>query len=236
VIFDPTGFGSSGYDLKMGRTALYRDPMPFYSARTEVHLDADVLQLYLPEGRLRRIGLDGCAMTTMDGFVSARVDHQQGGHGEAGFHHERRFVRMLVLERVERHCLVTPPEQGAVAPNVVRVPEAPSDAAVIDAAVWETLADWVMGGGRLAACSIADLARLAVIATAQFAVLIGEVAAQRALELAWATRGPLRGGEDLETSLRPLIDAARYSPRAGEALVSAYAHAAGATRRQRKLG
>ena len=95
-----------------------------------------------------------------------------------------------------------------------------------------------MGGGRFAGCSIADLARLAAIATPPFAVLIGEVAAQRALELAWAARGPLRGGFDLDpvlqpvldTILHPLIAAARQSSRVAEALVAALAHAAGARR------
>jgi len=210
----------------MGRTALYRDPMPFFSARAEVQLDCDALLLRMPDGRQRRYALDGCSSTTVDGFVSARVDA----------HFERRFVRMLLLERdASSHVVITPPEHGTVAPNVVRVPEAPADAAIIETSAWDTLAEWVMGGGRLAACAIADLARLAVIATSPFAALIGEVAAQRALELAWATHSPLRGGEDLETSLQPLVDAARRSPRAGEALVSALSHAAGATRRRRKL-
>jgi hypothetical protein len=113
------------------------------------------------------------------------------------------------------------------------MPEAPSDAAIVDARAWEPLADWVVGGGRLAACSISDLARLASIATPQFAVLIGEVAAQRALEYVWAATGPLRGGFDLDSALQPLVDAAKTSPRAGEALVSALSHAAGARRRRR---
>ena len=90
-----------------------------------------------------------------------------------------------------------------------------------------------LGGGRLAACAVADLARLATIATPQFAALIGEVAAQRALELVWAAYGPLRGRSDLDAALQPLVDAARDSPRAAEALVSALAHAAGVTRRRR---
>jgi len=64
-------------------------------------------------------------------------------------------------------------------------------------------------------------------------VLIGEVAAQRALELVWSTHSPLRGGTDLETALQPLIDMARYDARAGEALVAALAHAAGASRVRR---
>ncbi|HEU0033314.1 MAG TPA: hypothetical protein VFQ53_21935 [Kofleriaceae bacterium] len=211
----------------MGRTALYRDPVPFTSPRTEVQLDSDALLLRMPDGRLHRQSLDGVMPTTLDGCFSARFDVRA----------ERRFVRMLVLEREHEHeqVVITPPEHGAVAPNVVRVPEAPPGAAIVDGRIWDSIADWVMGGGRLAACAIVDLARLAMIATSQFAVLIGEVAGQRALELAWAARGPLRGGGDVETALQPLVEAARHSPRAGEALVSALSHAAGATRRRWRL-
>jgi hypothetical protein len=206
----------------VGRTALYRDPVAFRPARAEVHLEPDALLLKLPEG-WRRHALDGVAATTSDGFWATRV--------AARVH--RRFVRMLILEREgERNVVITPPDQGAVAPNVVRVPEAPAEAAIVDVRAWEALTDWVQGGGRLAACSIADLARLASIATPQFAVLIGEVAAQRALELVWAAAGPLRGGQDLDTALWPLVEAARSNPRAGEALVSALAHVAGAVRRR----
>jgi len=142
---------------------------------------------------------------------------------------------MLVLERTyERHVIITPPDRGAVAPNVVRLPEAPADAAIIDDAAWDALADWVMGGGRLAGCPIAELARLAAIATPQFAVLLGEVAAQRALELVWAGYPPLRGVGDVEAALYPLVMAARQSARVAEALVAALAYAAGATRRRRR--
>jgi len=208
----------------MGRTALYRDPVPFRPARAEVHLEPDVLVLRMPDGRHRRHGLDGKISTAIDGFVAHRIDARW----------ERRFVRMLILESAhERVVVITPPDQGAVAPNVVRVPEAPPEAAIVDARAWDALADWVLGGGRLSACSIADLARIAAIASPQFAGVIGEVAAQRALESVWSPRGPLRGGSDLETALQPLADAARESPRAAEALVSALAHAAGATRRRR---
>ncbi|HEY5949182.1 MAG TPA: hypothetical protein VIV40_27000, partial [Kofleriaceae bacterium] len=146
----------------------------------------------------------------------------------------RRFVRMLVLEREgERVVVITPPDHGAVAPNVVLVEEAPDDAAVVDEQSWDALADWLVSGGRLAACSMVDLARLACIATPHFAVLIGEVAAQRALEHVWAASGPLRGGGDLDSVLQPLADAAKHSTRASEALVSALSHAAGAARRRR---
>ena len=208
----------------MGRTALYRDPIPFTTARADIQLDADALIVHTPDGRLRRYTLDGYDASAVDGCRS-RNDRV-----------ERRFVRMLVLERgVERTVMITPPEHGAVAPNVVRLPEAPADAAIVETSAWEAITDWILGGGRLAACAIADLARLATVATSSFAALIGEVAAQRALELAWAHRGPLRSGMDLDTSLQPLVDAARTSPAAAEALVSALAHAAGQTRRRRKL-
>jgi hypothetical protein len=209
----------------MGRTALYRDPVPFRPARAEIQLEPDALLLRMPDGRFRRHTLDGVTPSATDGFVAARIDTRW----------ERRFVRMLVLDgRYSSLAVITPPDRGAVAPNVVMVPEAPPEAAIVDEHEWDALADWVLGGGRLAACSIGDLARLAMIASAQFAVLIGEVAAQRALELVWAGRGPLRGGSDLDTALQPLTDAARESPRAAEALVSALAHATGATRRRRR--
>lgn len=211
---------------RMGRTALYRDPRPFHTARAVVQLDAEILILQMPDGRMRRVSLDGVAPIAIDGCMRVYVD----------VHDERRFVRMLVLEHDPAHdVLITPPEHGAVAPNVVRLPEAPKDAAILDPVAWEALADWVIGGGRLAACTIGELAQLATIATPQFAVLIGEVAAQRALEIAWVGRGPLRGGgNDLDTALHPFVVAARFSSRAAEALVSALAHAAGATRRRRR--
>lgn len=210
---------------RMGRTALYRDPTPFHTARAEVQLDVEIVILRMPDGRLRRLGLDGASPLAIDGCVRAHVD----------VYAERRFVRMLVLEHARNSdVLITPPEHGAVAPSVVRLPEAPTDAAVLEPNAWEALADWVIGGGRLAACTIAELARLATIATPAFAVLIGEVAAQRALELGWMSRGPLRGCIDLDAALQPFVQAARYSPRAAEALVSALAHAAGSTRRRRR--
>jgi hypothetical protein len=207
----------------VGRTALYRDFTVERPARAEVQLEADALVLIMPDGLARWHPLDGAQATISDGCVATRAP---GGRVQ------RRFVRMLILERDgARWFVITPPDQGAVAPNVVRVPVAPSDAAVVDARAWEALTEWVIGGGRLSACSVADLARLACIATFQFAALIGEVAAQHALELAWAAGGPLRGGADVESALQPLFDAARTNARASEALVSALAHAAGVRRR-----
>jgi hypothetical protein len=216
------------YHQRMGRTALYRDPAPFRPARAEVQLDSDVLLLAMPDGKQRRHALDGRSATQLDGLFMAR---------SLPFVHarpERRFVRMLILERDdERLVVITPPDHGAVAPNVVRLPEAPDDTAIVDDHAWDALADWVMGGGRLAACAIADLARLAAIATPRFAALIGQVAAQRALEQVWATPGPLRGVDDLEAALHPLIAAARQSARVAEALRAARAHAGTTPRRRR---
>ena len=216
--------------------------MPYKPERANVQLDPDALILAMPDSRVRRHALDGVQATISDGFVaerSARGSQETisltARHGAPIVPRVlRRFVRMLEIERDgERVVVITPPDQGAVAPNVVFLPEAPADAAIVDERAWDALAEWLLGGGRLAACSVADLARLACIATPQFAVLIGEVAAQRALELVWVAAGPLRGGQDLDSALQPLVDAAKHSARASEALVSALAHAAGATRRRR---
>lgn len=208
----------------MGKTALYRDHVPFRPARSDAQLEPDALVLVMPGGWSRRIELDGVAANTSDGFVAAWIEGRW----------QRRFVRMLTLERSgERNTIISPPDGGAVAPNVVRLPEAPRDAAIVDAPVWDALADWLLGGGRLSACAISDLARLACVATPQFAALLGEVAAERALELVAMASGPLRGTSDLDSALQPLSDAARTSTRAAEALVAALAHAAGMVRRRR---
>lgn len=207
-------------------------------------MDVDALVLLLPDGGMRRHPLDGVLASTADGFVAERS--ARGSSELIPRHHSRhdvvaaaprvlrRFVRMLVLDDDrERLVIITPPEEGAVAPGVVHMPEAPSDAAIVDERTWDALADWLGAGGRLSACSISDLARLATIATPHFAVLIGEVVAQRALEYVWEASGPLRGGFEIEPVLQPLVDAAKTSARAGEALISALSHAAGARRRRR---
>ena len=199
--------------------------MPWRPARAEVALEHDELLIEMPGKRMVRHRLHGVDASTADGVVAAKHEARV----------QRRFVRMLILQGNDVGVvLITPPDQGAVAPNVVRVPEAPAEAPILDVRAWEALADFLLSGGRLGACSIVDLARLSCIATPQFAVLIGEVAAQRALEMAWGSTGPLRGSGDVETQLTPLVLAARHSPRAGEALVSALAFIAGATRRRRR--
>ncbi len=200
--------------------------MPWRPASAEVALEHDELLIEMPGKRMMRHRLHGVDASTADGVVAAKHEARV----------QRRFVRMLILQGSDVGVvLITPPDQGAVAPNVVRVPEAPAEAPILDVRAWEALADFLLSGGRLGACSLADLARLSCIATPQFAVLIGEVAAQRALEMAWGSTGPLRGSGDVESQLLPLVLAARHSPRAGEALVSALAFIAGATRRRRAL-
>src|SRR5687767_9453889 len=98
----------------------------------------------MPDGRTRRHPLDGVSALTSDGCVpqpSARGSSEHIPISFAGVRHPapaprvlRRFVRMLVLERKngQRDVVITPPDHGAVAPNVVSLPEAPGDAAVID--------------------------------------------------------------------------------------------------------
>ena len=211
----------------MPRIALYRDdsrPVP----RAEVVLEPGLITLSLPDGTSVALPLDGCAATTLD----------------AAF--RRRFVRMLIVEAARPDTpdlgplprpliVITPPERGAIAPRASRLVEAPVDAVVVEPAAWEALAEWVMGGGRLTACSIAELARLATIASQTFAALIGEVAAQIAIELMWEAGGPWRGGIDLDSALRPLAEAGRTSVRAAEALVAALSAASVVAPRRRRL-
>lgn len=195
----------------MGRcSALYRDDTMRPSPRTEVALAWSELSLYLPDGRWRQIDLDGTSNVIVD--ATSR----------------RRFVRMVTIERVgersgERTSIITPPDLGSIAPRAAHLPTAPDDAAVVETTAFETIADWISSSGRLAGRTIDELARLATISTAPFAVAIGEVAAQIARDLARLARGPLRGVHDALEWLRPLQLAARHSPRAEDALVAALA-------------
>lgn len=211
----------------MASLGLPHEPAPS-ARRASLALDADSLSLLLPSGLTRRYPLDGCAVVTLDATCN------------------RRFVRMLILERVaphmssfaaeERLVLITPPEHGAIAPAAARLSAAPRDAILIEPEEWEALTRWLLGGGRLAACSMVELARLAAIASPQFAVVIGEVAANLALEVLWDAVGPTRGRSSFDDSLRPLYDSARRSPRAADALMAALAHAAVAPRARRETG
>lgn len=197
-------------------------------ARAELALDADSVSLLLEDGHTRHHRLDGCTVLTIDATC------------------QRRFVRLLFLDcsaemraqhgPVERLMLITPPERGALAPPTARVAPAPPDAVVVDGESWEALAGWLHGGGRLAACSLGELARLSTIASPLFAAIIGEVAAEAALEAVLSRVGALRGGHTVEDALRPFYEAARRSPRAMEALLAALARTQAPPRARRASG
>jgi hypothetical protein len=188
------------------RSALYTRPEPTRVARARVELERDLLFITMPDGRWRNLTLNGCT------FVA----------GDATRTH--RFVRHLsIILAGERADLITPPDEGAIAPRGARLPEAPEGAAVVDPSEWDAVADWLSSGGRLGGRTVAELSHLACIATPQFAVIIGEIAAKVAAEMIWEKSGPMRGGADMRHSLRPLQEAARTHPRAADALVAALA-------------
>ncbi|MCG8425412.1 MAG: hypothetical protein MJE77_46630 [Proteobacteria bacterium] len=188
--------------------------------RTHVSLSESSLFLTFPDGRWHDVALHGCRFRVRDAT------------------YRQRFVRHLMIYR-GRHepstgqvDLITPPDEGSIAPRAVRLPGVSEGAAVIETAVWEALADWLSRGGRVAGRTIAELARLSCIATPQFAVTLGAVAARVAAELNWEKCGPMRGSGGIHNPLRPLEDAARRSPRAADALRAAMT--ARATQRYRR--
>jgi hypothetical protein len=177
--------------------------------RTRVELDLGGVMLHGPDGRSRAIPLQGCTFTLSDAACN------------------RRFVRLLCLEHADGAAeLMTPPEGGAIAPRAAHLPIALEEKiAVIEGSAFDALLDWLVSRGRLGGRSIEELARLARLATTQLAVLIGELAARAAGELAWGGSGPMRGsGLDGRELLRPLELAARDSERASDAWVAALAH------------
>ncbi|WP_428262520.1 hypothetical protein [Haliangium sp.] len=186
-------------------TALYskshRSPTP----RTRFALHFDDLLLTFPDGRWQQLHLHGCRTSVADAT------------------RERRFVRHMSLRMVSAQVdLITPPEQGAIAPRAAGLPVAPAEAGVVDDDAWETLADWMISGGRMGRRTVAELAHLARVATPYFASVIGAHAARVAAELVWERCGPMRdSGGDLGAALEPLVRAAECSPRAADALVAA---------------
>src|SRR5690606_36253825 len=120
----------------------------------------------------------------------------------------------------------------AIAPRAARLPGVPEGAEVVETAVWEALADWLHTSGRLSGRTVAELARLACVATPQFAVEIGELAAAVAADMIWERCGPMRDSGGMRNLLRPLQEAAQRSPRAADALMAALA-ATAALRRSR---
>jgi len=177
--------------------------------RTRVAIGGAELLLSLPDGREREFSLEGADLAV----------------GDATF--TQRFVRHLHLETgFSELDLITPPEEGSIAPRAAQLPRAPDEAGVVDRSVFDILVEWLIGGGRLGGRTIEDLARLSRLASPAFAVVIGERAGQLALEGTWPFGGPMRGGaigDDLRRRLQPLEAAARDSERAGYALVAALA-------------
>jgi hypothetical protein len=178
------------------------------SARSTVEIESDRLLITGPDGAGRSVvDLGWVRFSARDASATSR------------------FVRELSVECPSGAlCFITPPERGAIAPRALGLPPAPSDAIVLDPEVWETLVDWLAGGGRLSGRTVGELARLARVATSSFAVAIGEVAARVAREMTWQRAGPMRSGAaDPRALLRPLEEAARDSTRAADALIAALA-------------
>lgn len=193
----------------MGRcTALYSNALQAPAPRTEVELARDELFLRFPDGRWSHVALHGCHVSVSDAACS------------------QRFVRCLALDSERaRLDLITPPDRGAIAPRAAGLPGVSHDAAVVETSSWEALADWLLSGGRLAGRTVAELARLACVATPQFAVVIGQLAARVAAEMIWDRCGPMRDSGGMPNALRPLAEAARSSARAADAFMAARAAA-----------
>ena len=167
-----------------------------------------MMMVCTPDGIRRRMLLEGAHYTICDAV------------------RKHRFVRHLsVVTSRTRVDFITPPEQGTIAPRVADLPQVPA-ALVVDKNTWEAIRDWVKNRGRLSGCTIAQLAKLACIASAQFAIAIGERAAVVAVQMAWDREHPMRKGVDVSLLLKPLEEAARYSSTARDALLAAFSRAA----------
>jgi hypothetical protein len=175
--------------------------------RAEIELDEHTLHVRRLDGAARSIELAGARVEVRDGAC------------------RHRFVRHAVVRAPSgRLDLITPPEDGAIAPRAARVPGVPRAALIVASPVWDTASSWIGSGGGLRGRTIGELARLACVATSQFAIALGERIAQAAAELTWEGLGPMRGvGGELAGVLRPLEEAAAISPRAHEALLAALA-------------
>lgn len=177
--------------------------------RASVEIDFDALVIAPPGARSFRIRLASCHIETRDAVLS------------------KRFVRHLRLQSsLGSYDFVTPPEEGTIAPRCAQLPPAPSSALVLPRDRFDVALEWMTGGGRVGGRTVSELARLASVATSTYAVHLGERAAQVAVEMAADVCGPMRGCRSPRMVLSPLIDAARTSERAGEALVAALAKSA----------
>ncbi len=187
-------------------TPLYKRPLPERPPRARIELEGDVLRVGMGEEGWRNLTLDGARFAARDAACA------------------QRFVRHLKLYLVDgRADLITPPDEGAIAPRAAQLPGVPEDAIVVDSPAWEAVVDWMRTGGRLGGRTIAELARLCRIASAQFAVTVGEWAARVAIESSWERSGPMRSGADPRDCLQPLADEASRTPRAAEAWLAAMA-------------
>ena len=193
----------------MGKLAALRPHAVEIRARTRVEIDAQALVLHPPGGRTRRVPLARSTLTVRDAELY------------------KRFVRHLRISRGSDHLdLITPPEAGAIAPRVARLPEAPSLSFVVDRPDFDVLAGWLAQGGSLRTRTMSELASLACRATSAYAVQIGEWAAQIAVHMTSDVCGPMRGCQSPRQVLAPLAGAARFSERASEALIAALSRSA----------
>ena len=190
--------------------ALYSHSLPASYPRASLEVSLECVVVTSPGCNVRRVQLAGAEFSIGDATC------------------DRRFVRHLELHQAtSRIDLITPPEEGAIAPRAARLPDVPPDRAIVGALEWSAAVRWLRDGGRLTGKTIAELAALARVATPQFAIVIGEYAADRALEIVAGRSGPMRGGVGLRQSLRPLEVCARTSARAADALVAALSRVMG---------
>ena len=189
------------------RSSLYAKALPQPTQRAAVEVDREVLTISKPDGDNARVSLPGSHHSVRDAVQ------------------RRRFVGHLRISTSRiRVDLITPPEQGAIAPRVAGLPGAPASATVIDLMSWEALRSWIETNGSFSGRTIAELALLARIASSQFAIALGERAAVVAVQIAGQRGNPMRKGVEVSWLLRPLEEAARHSSRAQDALVAAFAH------------
>jgi hypothetical protein len=183
--------------------------VPYRPVRAQVELDSHSLYLSTEDELWDEVPLHGARVFARDASC------------------ESRFVRhVMVRTHHQRVDLITPPERGAIAPRAARLPGVPKASRIVEPAVWDTVSSWIRSGGGLSGRTIHELARIASIATSQFAIAVGECVAHVAAELTWQRLGPMRGGGTFVQMLQPLEQAARTSQRANEALVAAMSRGA----------
>ncbi len=198
-----------GSSMVRRRSSLYANTQTQPTLRAVVEVDREVLIISKPDGGNDRVQLPGALHSVCDAVQ------------------RRRFVGHLRISTSQNRVdLITPPEKGAIAPRVAALPSVPATATVIDVVSWEALRDWIETGGRFTGRTIAELALLARIASSQFAITLGELAAATAVQIACQRGSPMRRGVDVSWLLRPFEQAARSSARAADALVAAFAHIA----------